>query len=86
LRPKKRGNIFDSLKVNEKDLKGYDSADMDEDFREGYGLCKRKRRKKADLLSDDFHCEKEPRHEMNMADIYDDNVILDKLPKKRQEL
>lgn len=30
LRPKKSGNIFDSLKVKENDLKGCDSADLDE--------------------------------------------------------
>jgi len=78
LRPKKSTTIFDSLKLSEKDLKGNESAELDEEFKEG-PRPERRRRKKKDLMEDDFH-------ELNMAEIYDDKVILDKLPKKRADL
>jgi mRNA (2'-O-methyladenosine-N6-)-methyltransferase len=85
LRPKKSTTIFDSLKLSEKDLKGNESAELDEEFKEG-PRPERRRRKKKDLMEDDFQYEKDDRSELNMAEIYDDKVILDKLPKKKADL
>lgn len=38
------------------------------------------------MLEDEFEYDHERNQQLNFEDIYDDKVILDKLPKKKQEL